>query len=322
MRFESYRASWRGDVVRLWNQVFASFPNFQPLDRFAWKARIETPDFEPRYLRLAIVEDRVVGFAHGGLWGGEFLQLLMPEVSTPVVGFLAMIGVDPEYRRQGVARSLVQDLRAELASAGADFLAGAELPFSADGRMFNPFYGNSQAPVAPLWGTTEGAAVPTSEVAALGFFDELGFSEVGEAVSMVRQLSDSPEEAAPATSAYEIVVDQDYLPVLGDRTGRTFGTPNSSRTWVAVDDMCQRAALIAYPLSVPRGSWGIFSLEVEQEARGQGIASLLLDRLCADLAQEGAASVETLTVPAESPDAHHLYEKFGFVPTQRWKIFG
>ncbi|MGE3166119.1 MAG: N-acetyltransferase family protein [Planctomycetota bacterium] len=311
-----YRAAFRTELVDLWGRLFAGRRHFRPLDRATWVREIERSGFDPCGLRVAFHGDRVIGFAHGGVWQGDFLRHYRPHFVGDRLPYLAMVGVAPEMRRRGVGRALVSAL-------ATTFGARVE----PDGRMFNPFYGNSAAPRPPLWGTTEGAAVPIDDAAARGFFRALGFAEVAEAHSQLLNLTAAARTVAtgPSAADVEIISERDYLPALGTSTGRTFGETNVSRTWIAVEGTVQRAALVAYPFATPAAGadWAIYSLEVEPAARGRGLGTVLLRAFLRELREElQARTVETLVIPAESPAALRLYTAHGFESVARWIVLG
>ena len=138
-------------------------PNFRPFDARSWHRRVEgfavpggagglagagPASFDPRHFRLALSGDAVVGFAHGGIWEDEFLARLLPAGESARLGTLLIIAVDPDHRRQGIGRALLEDLERALAETH-----GITPPLRPDGRGYNPFYGNFVAPIPPPWGT-------------------------------------------------------------------------------------------------------------------------------------------------------------------------
>lgn len=318
LEITEFRPAFRAELVALWARLFAGRRHYRPLDRGKWVREIERPGFEPAAFRVATVSDRVVGFVHGGIWDQEFLRLARPQHSVERVAFIAMVGVMPELQRRGIGRALVADLQRSFAPPAAP-----PPPIEPDGRMFNPFYGNSVAPRPPLWGTTEGAAVPWADAATRGFFRELGFREEAQAQSRLTRLDEALSSDVSWPPGYEAVCEPDYRPALGTSTGRTFGETNRSRTWIAAEGLIQRAALVAYPFDDEEVEWAIYSLEVDPERRGRGLGSALLRHALHELrVRHDARTVETLVIPEESPAALRLYEAHGFEVADRWVILG
>ncbi|MFQ5654797.1 MAG: GNAT family N-acetyltransferase [Planctomycetota bacterium] len=320
VRCVAYRPGFRGAVIELWNRVFAGYRNFRPIDLAWWRRRVESPGggegLEPELLRVAVVGERVVGLAHGGVWQGEFLERLRPDLRAERLGYLAAIAVDPLMRRRGIGSALLESLSGVLEGRfGAPRIV-------ADGRGYNPFYGNLHAPLPPPWGTPEGPAIPQEEVGTRAFFRGLGFRE--EATAWTFALS--PGEALPLSvdpGIAETVEEQDYQPLLGTAEGISFPVRNRSRTWVAVRGELQRGALIAYPLSAPGARperWGIYSLEVDEASRAHGLGRLLLGALLGRLRERGVAELEVLVLPYESPAALRLYQRAGFRKAAAWVV--
>ena len=94
-------------VYALYARIFAD-PAIKavPFNRERWDRELCGPAFDPRFWLLAHRNDTLVGYAIG--------QLRMQQ------GYIAEIGIAPEYRRGGTGRALFAALVRELASAGAD----------------------------------------------------------------------------------------------------------------------------------------------------------------------------------------------------------
>lgn len=327
-----YRAVHREAVIGLWNRVFSEMPNHQPFDAAGWLARIEefsAPGgggglagagptcFDPRLFRLAVLEDRVIGFVHGGTWEDTFLARLLPAGAAARLGTLLVIAVDPDHRRAGIGRALLRDLESTLHDTH-----GVEPPLRPDGRCFNPFYGNFVAPLPPPWGTAEGIAVPAGAEGTRAFFRAVGFREDEEAVTRVRSLADRPRFGGSFPEGVVVEEIEDYQPILGSDDGAAFPIANASRTWVLRERDEQLAALVAYPIREDGTHWGIHSFEVTPLRRGAGLGGSLLEYVLSSLAARGAERLEALAVPREAPEADRLYDRHGFVVAHRWVVVG
>lgn len=310
-----YKAVLRAPLLEVWNNVFRGRPLFRTLDRATWQRHVEgrREEFDRELLRVAVDGERVLGFAHGGIWDDPDVAGGFGATVGSRVAYLCMIAVHPEARRRGVATGLLDSLRQTV-----ERRCGGELVWVADGRMFNPFYGNFRAPCPPLWGTSEGASVLADDTGTRAFLRKAGFTEEARAVTMERAI-DEPLPAPPGVSPVTVVSREDYQPELGTDHGTRFVEGNASRTWVALDGELQRGALIAYPLS--DREWGIYSLEVEEASRGRGIGELLLRAALTEWQRHGATRVETLTLPEESPAAVRLYERVAFRKSTSWVVF-
>lgn len=334
-RLVGYSAARRDSTVSLWNRVFRAMPNFRPFTVDSWRRRVEEfsvpggesalagsgpARFDPRLFRLALSGDggdgdEVIGFAHGGTWEDEFLARLLPAGEPARLGTLLIIAVDPAHRRRGIARALLTDLEHTLADTHR-----VEPPLRPDGRGYNPFYGNFVAPVPPPWGTAEGIAVPFGAEGARGFCRAVGFREEVEAVTRHRSLTDRPAFRGKVPAGVVVEEIANYQPILGSDDGTPFPVRNESRTWILRGGDVQLGAIVAYPMSEDSGHWGIHSVEVDPSRRGEGLGRLLLSYVLAALAAHGARSVEALAIPAEGPEADHLYEGLGFEVVERWVV--
>jgi len=330
LRLVEYSVPRRDAVIALWNRVFQAMRNFVPFDRARFRARIEDLSipgggdafagsgplrFDPRHFRIALDGDEAVGIVHGGTWEDEFLARLLPGGKRARVGTLLVIAVDPAHRRRGIGRALLADLVATLGRT-----SGVEGPLRADGRGFNPFYGNFFAPLPPPWGTPEGIALPAEDAAGRAFFRALGFREEAVAATRLGILDDRPRFAREIPAALVVEEVADWQPILGTDDGVAFPLANDSRTWILREGDHQRAALVAYPLRPDGSRWGIHSFEVESARRGEGLGRLLLEYSLAAIAARGAKEVEALAIPAEAPEADRLYEKLGFATAAQWVV--
>lgn len=329
-RLLGFSAEYRDKTIALWNRVFRALPNFVPLDRDTWRTRVEEfvvpggqsalagsgpARFDPRLFRLAIVEDEVIGFAHGGTWEDEFLARLLPAGEPARLGTLLLIAVDPNHRRHGVARALLRDLERTLADTQS-----VAPPLRADGRGYNPFYGNFVAPLPPPWGTAEGIAVPAASGDARAFFRASGFREEVEAVTRARALTDHPAFTGKIPDGVVVEEVENYQPILGSDDGSAFPVENASRTWLLRAGDVQLGAVVGYPMQKDGAKWGIHSFEVDPSRRGEGLGRLLLSYVLASLATRGVAALEALAVPTEGAEADRLYESLGFEATDRWIV--
>ncbi len=331
-RCVEFSPEYRDAVIALWNRVFGTMRNFTPLARESWRTRIEVLSlpggrdtlsgagptrFDPSLFRLAVVRDRVVGLIHGGTWEDDFLARLLPGGRRPRIGTLLVIAVDPDHRRQGIGRALLEDLTTTL-----ERNHGIEGSLCADGRGYNPFYGNFLAPLPPPWGTPEGIALPAADEGARAFFRSAGFREDAEGVSRCRDLRDRPRFSHEIPGGFVAEEIEDWQPILGTDDGTAFPIANASRTWILREGDSQRAAIVAFPLLAGGTRWGIHSFEVEASRRGEGLGTLLLEYALAAVAKRGAAEIEALALPSEAPEADHLYECHGFVAEERWVVLG
>jgi ribosomal protein S18 acetylase RimI-like enzyme len=87
-------------------------------------------DAEGRVLLVAEIEGRVVGFTHGMLTGAP------PPMRPRRIGSVTDLVVDPEFRRRGIGRVLVEGLRKWFAERGADEMRLSAAVANPDGIAF------------------------------------------------------------------------------------------------------------------------------------------------------------------------------------------
>lgn len=98
LEVRSSRASNEASVLELWGQC----------ELVSWEDPVRAirrkVDFQPDLFLVAVLEGRLVGTVMGGYEGRR--------------GWTNHLGVAPDYRRQGIARSLMQELERRLRSRG------------------------------------------------------------------------------------------------------------------------------------------------------------------------------------------------------------
>ena len=95
-----YRPEDEESVIQLWERVFPdSPPHNNPVRDIRTKRSVQPDQF-----LVAIHEDRLVGTAMAGFDGHR--------------GWVYYLGVDPDYRRQGIGTALMKRVESKLAALG------------------------------------------------------------------------------------------------------------------------------------------------------------------------------------------------------------
>lgn len=112
MRYENYSQAWEAEVVDLWNRCCT----FDPIEvnRFRNQALFDD-NFNPSLAWVAVDGDALVGFAFGTKRKFPYLERGL----EPERGWINVIFVAPEVRRQGVATALLSRIEGQLAEMGA-----------------------------------------------------------------------------------------------------------------------------------------------------------------------------------------------------------
>lgn len=258
--------------------------------------------FDPKGLIVALHAGELVGFAHAGFAANENGTGLEHSM-----GVISMVVVDPNYRRQGIGRALIERARAYIEGRGASECHAGESP----GR--NPFY-------LGLYGSADSVGFLDSDVSARPFLTKLGYSPresyriyrlelvqgktpfEPRAVKLKKQIKfgilDRPPEASwwwmCRLGRYESL----SFTVIGAADGQTLA---QMTCWVMDQhSMTQRRRLV-----------GLGDLWVIPAARRQGLARILLCEVFRRLAEDGVTDVEVV-VPSQNLAGQKLFESLGF----------
>ena len=324
MRFSPWSPSLLGATVDFWNRSFASRRNFFPLTPPLFRGRIlrrEGPEgFDPRRFIVAREGKDIVGFIHVGERPESLCRLLDPQWRSGTQGYVAFLFVDPGHRRRGLGTELWHRGLGQLKASRQVVL---------DGQCFNPFYGNSEGPFTPFWGTPEGVSIDWSDSATKKFLARKGFAPRFKGVQLALDLlgPGQSEEAvgrALARQGMRLEVFRRSYPELGKALSARRPLPASlDFEVVAAVRRGRVAGMIAYyPMAEVRPSlFGIYEAVVLPEWRGKALGRRLLGAARARMKALGGTSCEVLTLPELSPSAHKLYAKEGFLPVQNWAIY-
>jgi ribosomal protein S18 acetylase RimI-like enzyme len=228
--------------------------------------------------------------------------------------------VDAAFRRKG--------LGTELWHRGLERLKRTR-QVVLDGQCFNPFYGNSEGPFTPLWGTPEGVGVDWNDSATKKFLARKGFAPRFKGVQLGLDLgiaTASADDAARAIArqGYELRTVSDFYPEIGHglKERRSILPGLTYEVVVAVYRGKVVGLISSYPMPEAKpGLYGIYEAVVVESLRGRALGKRLLEAAVGRMKERGAASCEVLTLPELSPSAHKLYLGAGFLPVQNWAIY-
>jgi GNAT superfamily N-acetyltransferase len=325
MKFSVWTPSLLGATVDFWNRSFASRRNFFPVTAELFRERVTGRDsgperFDPKRFIVAREGKEIAGFIHLGERPESLCRLLDPQWRSGTQGYVAFLFVDPARRRKG--------LGTELWHRGLERLK-ASRQVVLDGQCFNPFYGNSEGPFTPFWGTPEGVSIDWNDSATKKFLARKGFAPRFKGVQLSLDLTAATDAVGAADRALARqsiglqVLDRTY-PELGKmlRIRRPMPSGLEFEVVVAIRRGKVAGLVSYYPMSPVRsGLFGIYEAVVLPEWRGKSLGRRLLEAAKGRMRALGATSCEVLTLPELSPTAHKLYAKEGFVPVQSWAIY-
>ena len=324
MKLSSYTPRLLPAVVRFWNRAFAAKRNFFPVTEEGFRRRVcgrrdGLERFDPRCFVAAVEDGEVVGLVHGGVRPEAVCRSLDGDWPGGPQGYIAFLYVEPAHRRRGIGDALWH--------RAFDVLK-ATRQVTLDGQCVNPFYGNSEGPFTPFWGTPEGVSVEWDDSATKKWLARKGFAPRFKGVQLARELGtgasiDVPR-AALARQGLQVRVEAGGIPELG--------RPSGERRPIlgGLDFECIQVVrggrtvgvLVAYPLAeVREGLWAVYEAAVIEEFRGRALGRRLLEAALARIQERGGRRCEVLTLPELSPGAFKLYTAAGFAKACAWAIY-
>lgn len=313
--------TWSDDLlpafVRFWNRSFANRRNFFPITAERFRRRVidkrtAIEKFEPAAFLVAFDGSEIVGAIHGGVRPESLCRVLFADWPGGTQGYVAFLFVDPAARKRGIGTELWHRLHAALAGVKQ---------MTVDGQCINPFYGNSEGPFTPFWGTPEGISIEWGDSATKQFFARRGFAPRFKGVQLELRV---PAARVEMPGSVEIRLSKDLYPELGV----TFGTASryaASGPFEVAAALSQGktvGVLAWFPLlEVGPGRFAIYEAVVLEDFQGKGIGRALLGRAVSRMKEDGAEVCDVLTLPEVSKAAHELYVSAGFTPCVQWAIY-
>ena len=303
VHYRTFRNTDPPHLVEVWNQVFTE----RGAALLAGTTMLEyhvfaKPYFDREGLIFAFDDARPVGFAHAGFGPNQEHKALSTDT-----GVTCMVGVIPDYRRQGIGRELLQRSEAYLRGRGARDLFVGPAP------QLNPFY-------LGLYGSSDSAGVLTNDPSADPFLVRHGYRPVETFEVWQRRLDSAfavndwrfpghrrkyDIRIVPRTGALswwqECV--QGPLEVVEFRleeklTGKTIAFASA---W-DMESFSQRWREAAV---------GIMRIEVQEDSRRQGLAKFLVDLLLRHLQDQCFLRAEVVLSPNDTL-ATSLFQSLGF----------
>lgn len=321
------RAYSDGDLPALvawWNRAFADRRNFFPVTEAILAQRViakanAVEHFEPAHLLLAWDGDRTVGVAHVGVRSDEYCAAVFRDWRGGPQAYLALLAVAPDARGRGVGGRLFDAAQAAVAASGK---------LSIDGQCVNPFYGNSEAPFTPFFGTTEGISIPWNEAATRRFLEKRGYAPRYRAVTMEAQIPEHGAEESWIEEAQKRGFVLDVLPSRMPELGsvlihaRRLPYDGAFDAVTAHREGIVCALAIGYRMAqVHATRYGVYEVRVADGLRGQGLGPAVLAMLLRNAAAKGVRVAEALTIPDLSKGAAEMYVRMGFREAASWAIY-
>lgn len=326
VRYSTYREEDLPALVAFWNRTFSKMKNFFRVTEEAFAARVTrkktaVEKFEPAHMILAHQGKDIVGMIHVGIRSEEFCKLLYPDWSSGTEGYIAAFGVDPAHRHRGIG--------SELWERAIEALSGCRR-MVVDGQCLNPFYGNSEQPFTPFFGTPEGISIAESDRETRGFLARRGFHPRFKAVHLACDLKKQPEVRRADVldsirlSGYGVEITSAYVPTIGARLHEQMPLqhPFDGAAIALTQGGKVVSALTFFRMAeVTPSLFAIYRTEVDPEHRGHGLGGLMARLAFVDIDARGGRTLEVVTVPDLSPAALDFYRRLGFDTVAEWVIY-
>lgn len=326
VRYSTYRREDLPALVQFWNRTFSKMKNFFRVTEEVFAARVTqkktaVEKFEPAHMILAHHGKDVVGMMHVGIRTEEFCKLLYPDWSSGAEGYIAAFGVDPAYRRRGIG--------SELWERAIEALSGCRR-IIIDGQCLNPFYGNSEQPFTPFFGTPEGISIPESDSETRTFLARRGFHPRFKAVHLACDLKKQPEARridlldSIRLSGYGVETTSAYVPTIGARVHEQMPLlqPFDGEAIALTRGGRVVSALTFFRMAeVSPSLFAVYRTEVDPDHRGHGLGGWMARFAFVEIEARGGRTLEVVTVPELSPGALDFYRRLGFESVAEWVVY-
>ncbi len=331
-------------VIDIWNEAALSGEVlYRPIDADYYHKKFELdPNYDPRFVFVAVEENEVIGFIHGI----SKKVMLKGESNTSSPGYLTCIFVRRDKRNRGIGTRLLSRLQDEFKSIGkTKFECGGGNPINIDWILpGTPGHDHNNAPGVDL------------ECMGYPFLLSNGFVDIAREVAMYLDLSKYKPweklddkraellEQGIYTGHYGAGLNYDY-DIMCDNVGSDYwrasiGTeincwknnvsntdnrfipngkiPKGPRTILAAT---HEEKIIAFtgPVDKQESGRGWFTgICTDPNYECRGIASVLFNLLMQEFIAEGAKFSSLFT--GESNHAQKIYARAGFVPVRKWVV--
>lgn len=276
IQIQSFQMDYLQQVLRCWNDNLIY--DLINEERFTDMILLDD-NFDSQLFKIATVEDEVVGFCFG-------IKRKIPYLERglePTRGWINILGVDKNFRRQGIASKLVQSLESEFQKQGVK-----EITLCA----YSPNY------------FTPGIDIRYHE--ALLFFENHEYQYQNEAVSMQRDLWDfqmsenikTKRQALEAEGIHIISYQKKYMLHLLDFVLNEFGSGWKRNVLMAMQKkeaektifLCidQNENILGFCMRKIDGNEGRFGpVGIHESLRSKGIGGVLFECMMHDMKSRG-----------------------------------
>lgn len=307
MRTDAFSPDDVSEIVAFWNRSFSHQRLFAPLTEELFRARVMgRAAFRPEGMRIARVGGDIVGIGHASRKGRE--------------GFLSLLYVVPEFRRQGIGGRLLDEL---------DERWGALPRLRAGAVIFDPIYGVDfddrrtwGGPRMPYWGASEGLAPLANDLETRDFLVKRGFVPEDAYYSMlIRGLRTRSEDVLNRRERFNIGGREYEIRVVENSSVRQkpyrFEVPHRACQLWAGGRALGECMWFAFDDDIAV----IYDFYLLPEGRGKGLGRAVLLRCLADIKDAGLDQCDLTTGSRRNARAVKIYRMAGFRVERVWQPY-
>lgn len=307
MKIINYDHTFIEDILQCWNSTLQY--DLITKERFIDLVLLDD-NFQADLMKLAIVDDRCIGFCYGVKRKIPYLERGLESHR----GWISIMAVCQEYQHQGIGRQLVNEVEKALAQKGA-----TQITLCA----YSPNY------------FTPGIDIRYQS--GISFFEKMGYRYTSQAVSMQRDLWDYvlPEKTQQKIEVLRqegirfIAYQEKYLCQLLDFLLENFGSGWKRNALMAMQKkeaektiiLCvdQNDHILGFVMRKIDGHDARFGpIGVKEELRSKGLGGVLLDVMMQDMKSR---NIHYLYFLWTSGDAQRFYDRHAFQVFRTYQLY-